>query len=134
MAKAKNIDLNKLDTAARKRVERVIAPRDKRLALLFVKGDVERWERAARKEARAGACENLSNWIELYLDAAAAEDPPLVSRGAVESAMVARDYPLNRRFNGAKLRKWKAVARCRGMSLTLWVESVLNIAALVVRK
>lgn len=132
MAKAKNIDLSKLDPAARKRVERVIAPRDKRLALLFVKSDVESWERAAHKEKS----ESLSAWVETTLDVAATgiDDMPAAIRSEIAQAAVARDYPFNRRFNSDKLEYWKRAARSCDATFTLWVERWLNHAAKKVLK
>jgi hypothetical protein len=130
MAKAKSIDLNKLDPAARKRVERLIAPKDKRLALLFVGDDVERWERAATKEG----FDSLSGWMEINLDAAVGRAMPQAIRGAVEQAAIARDSPLNRRFNSDKLKSWKKAANLCEVSLTEWVERWLNHVARKVLK
>lgn len=123
MAKAKSIDLSKLDPAARKRVERVIAPKNKRLALLFIQSDVERWERMAAKEH----FESLSRWVENYLDYWATRvTVPSPVRTEVEQAALARDYPLNRRYNSGKLEVWKAAAADHEMSFTEWVERCLN--------
>lgn len=124
------VDLTRLDSATRKRVERVIAPRDARLALLFVKEDVAHWERASKGEGY----DSLSQWAEHHLDHWAPRTKvPASKRTPREQAAVARDCFYSRRYNRSKLKVWKASAKRHNMTLTEWVERCLNHGAKVHR-
>ena len=58
------VDVSNLTTTARKKIERIIAPRDTTLSLRFNAADVKSWKKAAGKET-------LSDWIERILNVAA---------------------------------------------------------------
>ena len=64
MPKNGNIDLNSLDAKERKRIERILKPRDYRLSLHFNEVSVDAWKAAAKAEG-----ESLTSWIERHLDA-----------------------------------------------------------------
>ena len=63
MPKPKMIDVSQLTPNERKRLEKILVPRDTKLSLKFKAASVEAWRAAAEREEVS-----LTDWIERGLD------------------------------------------------------------------
>jgi hypothetical protein len=118
--KSSIVDLSKLDTETRKKVERAISPHNKMCTYKFSPADIECWEAMAARnktELTEWMCDGL-NWAIKH----PARDVRSVSDK--EAARASRTYPLSRRFNDVEHAAW--VEAANDEPITVWIERSLN--------
>lgn len=118
--KSNIVDLNKLDTETRKKVERVISPHNKMCTYKFSPADIAHWE------SKADKCKiDLTEWMCDALNWAV-RNPAADTRSAAEkeASTAARTSPLSRRFNDVEHTSW--VKAAGDEPITVWIERSLN--------
>ncbi len=124
MKKMTNAELAKMDPEIRKRIDRVLRPRDTMIAYKFHDADIETW----RKRAKAAKM-NVAEWMQGRLNELADNPVPdtrTKDEKRVDAASRPRNTSFSRRFNNADVERWNKAAEKAEESMTSWIERALN--------